>query len=116
MVAHQEIISNFQNLLCLLSSRDNLKMFSIAKDGLRVGTSTVDTLKITHKRYYKALKQLKDAGLIEKDNKGYYTHTTFGSIVYQRNIVEMEYYILDIHIYSFYTKSKIIIITMIDML
>ena len=42
--------------------------------------------------FLKALKQLKDAGLIEKDKKGSYVHTTFGSIVYQRNILEMDQY------------------------
>lgn len=46
------------------------------------------------KRYYKALKQLKDAGLIEKSSeyRGTYFHTTYGSVVYQREIVEMAEY------------------------
>jgi DNA-binding PadR family transcriptional regulator len=92
MVAHQEAIAGFQNLLCLLSKRDNLKMFAIAKEGLMISNSTLDTLRITPKRYYRALKQLKDAGLIEKDKKGYYIHTTFGSIVYQRIILELSQY------------------------
>lgn len=93
MVAHQEATTNFQNLLYLLSRGDNLKMFAMASKGLRIGIGTLDTLRITPKRYYRALKQLKDAGLIEKDQKGHYIHTTFGSIVYQRNFVEMNQYI-----------------------
>jgi Mn-dependent DtxR family transcriptional regulator len=64
----------------------------MAKDGLKISPSIVDELEITSKRYYIALKQLKDAGLIEKDKKGYYIHTTFGSIVYQRTILEMRQY------------------------
>jgi DNA-binding PadR family transcriptional regulator len=92
MIAHQEAITGCQNLLCLLSRRDNLEMFAIAKKGLMISNSTLDTLRITPKRYYRALKQLKDAGLIEKDKKGYYIHTTFGSIVYQRIILEMDHY------------------------
>ena len=92
MIANQEAIAGFQDLLSLLSKRDNLKMFMIAKEGLTIGITTLDTLRITPKRYYKALKQLKDAGLIEKDKKGSYVHTTFGSIVYQRNILEMDQY------------------------
>jgi Mn-dependent DtxR family transcriptional regulator len=67
-------------------------MFAIAKEGLVIGTSTLDTLRTTPKKYYRALKQLKDAGLIEKDKKGYYVHTTFGSIVYQRIILELSQY------------------------
>jgi predicted transcriptional regulator len=89
MIAYQEAITGFQNLLSLLSRSDNQKMFAIAKEGLMISTSTLDTLRITPKRYYRALKQLKDAGLIEKDKKGYYIHTTFGSIVYQRIILEL---------------------------
>jgi predicted transcriptional regulator len=69
MTANQEVIVGFQNLLCLLSRTDNLKMFAIAKEGLMISSSTLDTLRMTPKRYYRALKQLKDAGLIEKDKK-----------------------------------------------
>jgi DNA-binding PadR family transcriptional regulator len=92
MIAHQEAITGSQNLLSLLSRSDSQKMFAIAKEGLMISTSTLDTLRITPKRYYRALKQLKDAGLIEKDKKGYYIHTTFGSIVYQRIILELSQY------------------------
>jgi DNA-binding Lrp family transcriptional regulator len=45
-------------------------------------------MKLSRKRYYKALKQLRDAGLIKKF-KGVYSHTSFGRIVYQRNIIEL---------------------------
>jgi predicted transcriptional regulator len=92
MIAHQEAITGSQNLLSLLSRSDSQKMFAIAKEGLMISTSTLDTLRITPKRYYRALKQLKDAGLIEKDKKGYYIHTTFGSIVYQRITLELSQY------------------------
>jgi DNA-binding PadR family transcriptional regulator len=92
MTANQEVIVGFQNLLCLLSRRDNLKMFAIAKEGLMINSSTLDTLRITPKKYYTSLKQLKDVGLIEKSKKGYYVHTTFGSIVYQRIILELGQY------------------------
>jgi hypothetical protein len=92
MTANQEAIVGFQNLLSLLSRRDNLKMFAIAKEGLMISSSTLDTLRITPKKYYTSLKQLKDVGLIEKGKKGYYVHTTFGSIVYQRIILELSQY------------------------
>ena len=92
IAARQEVVSTSRNLFSILSRNDNLKMFVMAKDGLKISPSIVDELEITSKRYYIALKQLKDAGLIEKDKKGYYIHTTFGSIVYQRTILEMRQY------------------------
>ena len=68
----------------------------MAKDGLKISPSIIHKLDISPKAYYRALKQLKDAGLVEKrkDNAGMimYFHTTFGSIIYQRNIVEMDQY------------------------
>jgi predicted transcriptional regulator len=71
-------------------------MFVMAKDGLKISPSVIDKLNISPKAYYRALKQLRDAGLVDKkkDNAGIirYFHTTFGSIVYQRNIVEMDRY------------------------
>jgi predicted transcriptional regulator len=71
-------------------------MFAMAKDGLKISPSIIDKLDISPKAYYRALKQLKNAGLVEKrkDKAGMimYFHTTFGSIVYQRNVVEMEQY------------------------
>ena len=45
-------------------------------------------MKLSRKRYYKALKQLRGAGLIEKF-EGVYSHTSFGRIIYQRNIMEV---------------------------
>ena len=71
-------------------------MFAMAKDGLKISPSIIVKLDISPKAYYRALKQLKNAGLVEKrkDKAGIimYFHTTFGSIVYQRNIVEMKQY------------------------
>jgi DNA-binding transcriptional regulator YhcF (GntR family) len=81
-------------LLTVLSRSDNIKMFSAAasSDGLKISLSIINKLDIPKKRYYRALKQLKDAGLIEKNHKkGSYTHTTFGSIIYQI-ILEMGQY------------------------
>ena len=91
----QEIIHTTScNLFSILSRNDSLSMFVMAKDGLKISPSVIDKLDISPKAYYRALKQLKDAGLVEKrkDKAGImrYFHTTFGSIVYQRNIVEMD--------------------------
>jgi hypothetical protein len=48
-------------------------------------------MKLSRKRYYKALKQLRDTGLIEKLN-GIYSHTSFGRVIYQRNLIELAEY------------------------
>ena len=93
----QEIISTSCNLFSILSRNDSLRMFVMAKDGLKISPSVIDKLDISPKAYYRALKQLKVAGLVQKkkDNAGMvrYFHTTFGSIVYQRNVVEMDQFI-----------------------
>src|SRR5919197_2875584 len=88
----QEIVCTSRSLFSILSNSDNLHMFVMAKDGLKITPSILDELEMSPKRYYRALKQLKDAGLIEKNKKGSYIHTTFGSIVYQRIILEMGQY------------------------
>ena len=75
-------------LFSTISKPDNFKFFLEAKDGVRINIATLTRMKLSRKRYYKALKQLRDAGLIEKF-KGVYLHTSFGRIVYQRNIVEL---------------------------
>jgi DNA-binding PadR family transcriptional regulator len=94
--ASQQVISSPQNLFSILSHNETIEMFAMAKDGLKISPSIIDKLDISPKAYYRALKQLKNAGLIEKrkDKAGMimYFHTTFGSIVYQRNVVEMEQY------------------------
>jgi hypothetical protein len=75
-------------VLSIISKTDNFKLFLAAKDGVRISFTALARMKLSRKRYYKALKQLKDAGLIEKFN-GVYSHTSFGRIVYQRNIMEV---------------------------
>ena len=78
-------------LFSIISKPDNFKFFLAANDGVRINIATLTRMKLSRKRYYKALKQLKDAELIEKF-KGVYSHTSFGRIVYQRNIIELTEY------------------------
>jgi len=92
---YQQLIAAPNNLFSVLSKSDNLYMFCAARDGLKMNLPGLQQEIRSRKRYYKALKELKDAGLIEKSAKYRHTyfHTTFGSIIYQRNIVEItEYY------------------------
>ena len=90
----EQIISTPHSLFSLFAKSDNLAMFCIAKNGLNTHSIELQKEIPNRKRYYKALKQLKDAGLIAKypKDRGTYTHTTYGSIVYQREIVEMAEY------------------------
>ncbi len=81
-----DILNGFLALFSTLSKTDNLKMFLSTKSGLKYNKRTLDSLDLTRKRYYKALKQLKDLGLIEKsrDSGGIYSFTRFGMTVFQR--------------------------------
>src|SRR5919106_4208065 len=89
MTAMSTDAANFSlKLFSIISKADNLKFFLAAKDGVSLNIATLTRMKLSRKRYYKALKQLRDAGLIEKF-KGVYSHTSFGRIVYQRNIIEL---------------------------
>jgi hypothetical protein len=75
-------------LFSIISKTDNFKLFLAAKDGVRINIATLARMKLSRKKYYKALKQLRVAGLIEKF-EGVYSHTSFGRIFYQRNIMEV---------------------------
>jgi hypothetical protein len=78
-------------LFSVISKTDNFRLFLAAKDGIRINFTTLARMKLSRKRYYKALKQLRDAKLIEKFN-GVYSHTSFGRIVYQKSILELVEY------------------------
>ncbi len=81
-------------LFSVLSKSDNLLMFCVAKEGLETHSDILHNDIPTKKRYYKALKGLREAGLIAKssNHRSTYFHTIYGAIVYQREIVEMAKY------------------------
>lgn len=88
------ILDNLKDSLSLfsvLSKPNNMKLFLASTQGVKLSASTLTNLKLTRKKYYKSLKQLKGANLIEK-SRGFYLPTTFGKIVYQRNIIELLQY------------------------
>lgn len=80
-----------QNLFSILSNRDNLIMFCVSKDGLNMQTPGLQKEIPTRKRYFKALKQLKNSGLVELSSKerGTYFHTHLGTVIYQKEILEI---------------------------
>ena len=86
-------IKNSTKLLSILSRRDNLGIFLLAggdsnNEGLEAKSSTMQKLGISKKVYYTRLKQLINAGLVEKSD-GVYKQTTLGNIIYQNHILSL---------------------------
>jgi hypothetical protein len=86
-----ENVKDSLGLFSVLSRPNNMKLFLASIEGVKISPSTLSDLNLTRKKYYKALKQLKGVNLVER-SKGLYSPTTFGKIVYQRNIVELIQY------------------------
>jgi hypothetical protein len=85
----RELIKKSAKLLSVLSHWDNLSIFMFASSGqLMAETASLQKLKLSRKVYYTRLKQLIDAGLVEKA-EGIYRHTSLGNIVYQNHIVRL---------------------------
>jgi hypothetical protein len=84
-----DLVTNSAKLLSVLSRRDNLNLFMLAHgEGLAAKSSAIKNLGLSRKVYYTRLKQLMNAGLIEKLNCAY-KHTTFGKTVYQNHILSL---------------------------
>jgi hypothetical protein len=85
----RELIKKSAKLLSVLSHWDNLSIFMFASSGqLMAETASLQKLKLSRKVYYTRLKQLIDAGLVEKA-EGIYRHTSLGNIVYQNHIIRL---------------------------
>jgi hypothetical protein len=88
-------VRNSAKLLSILSRKDNLAIFIHAachnnnnNEGLEAKSSTIEKIGISKKVYYTRLKQLINAGLIQKSD-GVYKHTTLGNIIYQNHILSL---------------------------
>ena len=84
------LIKNSVKLLSILSRQDNLNIFIFANNnnnrGLEAKSSTFRKLGLSRRVYYTRLKQLINAGLIEKSDH-VYRHTTLGNIIYKNHIL-----------------------------
>jgi DNA-binding Lrp family transcriptional regulator len=80
-----ESVNNAANLFAILSRKDTLTLFLLAKDGLKSELRTASSIGLSKKQYYTRLNQLKNAGLIEKYRDAY-VYTTLGSVIHQRHI------------------------------
>src|SRR6476620_2404599 len=90
----QQLTNASIDIFSILSKHDNFLMFCTAKEGFKTHSNELHDEIPTKNRYYKALKQLKNAGLIEKSpgSSDTYFHTTFGSLIFQKVIVELDEY------------------------
>lgn|SRR5574341_312163 len=83
-----EIIRNACKLFLVLSKQDALHLFIRAKDGLYSNKDSPTLNNLTRKQYYTRLRNLVEVGLVKKDGDSY-THTTFGSLIYQNYLAIM---------------------------
>lgn len=83
-----KLVNRVTDLLNILSKKDALEIFLLAKDGLKAEADTPQKIGLTRKQYYTRLKQLVDNGLIDKFGD-MYLHTTLGSFIHQKHILEL---------------------------
>ncbi|SMH71236.1 hypothetical protein [Candidatus Nitrosotalea okcheonensis] len=77
------------DLLSLLSKLHALKIFTLAKDGIKSHIGTHSEIGLTKKQYYLRLNQLVKAGLLVKYDDTY-NHTTLGKIIYHDYLLRLE--------------------------
>lgn len=75
-------------VLSVLSKNDAFKIFTYAKDGLKSELDTPTKIGLTRKQYYTRLNQLVSLKLIAKDDD-FYSHTSFGSMIYQNYVMPL---------------------------
>lgn len=81
----------FSRLLHVLSGKDNLLLFLLAKNGLKSTSSTPAQLGLTKKQYYTRLKHLLSTGLLSnsKGASNTYCHTTLGRMMFHNHVMPM---------------------------
>lgn len=76
----------FFDIMSILSKKDAMTIFTMAKEGLKSELDTPSKIGLTKKQYYTRMKQLVDLNLLTKTSKGY-EHTSLGNIIYQNHVV-----------------------------
>ncbi|MEW6603229.1 MAG: hypothetical protein AB1351_00900 [Thermoproteota archaeon] len=89
-IASDEHVRKMHEIIQSVSSRENLTLFQMAQAGIRYDPALLERSGISRKQYYKALRVLRDVGLIRKFESRYF-HTTLGKLVYQE-ILKIEKY------------------------
>ncbi len=76
------------DLLSIISKPDALKIFVVARDGIKSQINTHSEIGLTKKQYYLRLRQLVKLGLVTKD-ENVYRHTMFGKIIYNNYLSKL---------------------------
>ena len=87
-ILESETVTRMMEIFNVLSKRDAMTIFLLARDGLPAETDAPYKIGLTRKQYYTRLKQLVDLGLLERI-EGVYYHTTLGSLIYDKHVVEL---------------------------
>ena len=77
-----ETVTSACKLFSVLSKSDALMLFIRVKQGLQSDSNSPKQTGLTRKQYYTRLRNLVDAGLIQRRGN-IYTHTTLGSLIYE---------------------------------
>lgn len=76
-----ELAQKIIDLLSVLSKPDAIRIFTIARNGIKSKLDTPSEVGLTRKQYYSRLSQLVKIGLLIKDEDAY-RHTMFGEKIY----------------------------------
>jgi predicted transcriptional regulator len=82
-------VQKTMDLLSLLSKPPALKIFTLAKDGIKSHIDTHSEIGLTRKQYYLRLNQLVKIGLLIKYDDTY-MHTVLGKIIYHDYLLRLE--------------------------
>jgi len=74
--------AEMEKVISALANQDAIKIFYAAGEGIKSSTEAIKTLGLTQKRYYTHLRNLTEAGLIQKSEEAY-QHSTLGKICYK---------------------------------
>ncbi|MDH2908091.1 MAG: hypothetical protein PXX83_08365 [Candidatus Nitrosotalea sp.] len=87
-ISKNDTIRKIIDLLSVLSKPDAIRIFILARDGIKSRLDTPLEIGLTRKQYYSRLSQLVKIGLVTKD-KSVYKHTMFGEIIYHNHLLRL---------------------------
>lgn len=87
-VSKNELAQKITDLLSVLSKPDAIRIFILARDGIKSKLDTPSEIGLTRKQYYSRLSQLVKLDLVTKDESAY-RHTMFGEIIYHNYLLRL---------------------------
>ena len=82
------LIQKIITLLSILSKQDALRIFILARDGIKSQLYTPSKIGLTKKQYYTRLHHLVKLGLLTK-HENVYRHTMFGRTIYHNYLIKL---------------------------